>query len=105
MKTNNNPSEAATVAAPEKSVNLYSTVATKIGRDIQLTEMHRFDDAAGAAATKAAQLQALLHMTYGEGASAFANMADELRENLMYLASDLALEIRVLCELGIGGAA
>lgn len=84
----------------ECSHTLYGTTATYSDRATTLSELSGAESPCGVAAVKAAQLSALLHMTYGEGSRTFNSMADDLRENLMWLAAGLALDIRVLTELG-----
>lgn len=86
--------------AQECSHTLYGTTATYSDRATTLSELITADSPCGVAAVKAAQLSALLHMTYGEGSSVFNSMADDLRENLMWLTAGLAMDIRVLTELG-----
>jgi hypothetical protein len=93
-----NPNTAAT-AQNAKAASLFGTSATYSGRNTILSHDFRIDSPIGAAGTKAAQLQALLHLTCGESSNAFAGMTVDLRDYLMWLASDLALDIRVLCDL------
>jgi hypothetical protein len=52
----------------------------------QLDRKDRFD-------AKAAQLHALLAAISGEGFTAFNNLADANKQNLLWLASDLAEEV------------
>ncbi|QWC90345.1 hypothetical protein [Cupriavidus metallidurans] len=48
---------------------------------------------------KAMKLHALLNQCYGEGFESFNNNSDSIKENLIWLAADLANEICALCEL------
>jgi len=45
---------------------------------------------------KIAQLEALLHGTYGEAQEGFNSMADELRDNYLWACADLAGECKEL---------
>ncbi|WP_189443355.1 hypothetical protein [Cupriavidus metallidurans] len=45
------------------------------------------------------KLHALLNQCYGEGFESFNNNSDSIKENLIWLAADLANEICALCEL------
>jgi hypothetical protein len=51
---------------------------------------------------KAAQLAALLNLTYGGGGEAFRNMSIQLQDNVLWLAADMATELvdllRVACD-------
>ena len=89
----------ANAVAQECSHTLYGTTATYSDGATTLSELIRANSPCGVAAVKAAQLSALLHLTYGEGSLTFNSMANDLRDNLMWLASDLANSIRVLAEL------
>jgi hypothetical protein len=82
-----------------KVVSRYGVHASHSGNCTRVEQSFVAQGPAETAANKAAQLQALLHMTYGEQDSAFSRMNEELRDNLMWLAADLSGQIRVLCDL------
>jgi hypothetical protein len=56
-------------------------------------------DARSYAEMRAAQLSALLHMTYGGGQEAFQTLNETLQDNLLWLASTLADELGHLIPL------
>ncbi|MCP2086090.1 UNVERIFIED_ORG: hypothetical protein J2Y81_002107 [Paraburkholderia sediminicola] len=90
-------------AVPEKSYSLYGVTARYADHTTILEQSGIAETPASFASTKAGQLHALLHMTYGEGRAVFDTMSDDLREQLMWLASDLASQIHVLTQLESGG--
>ena len=48
--------------------------------------------------TKCAHLESLLCMTYGEAAQAFNSMNDEIRDNYLWHAAEVAGEIKLLAD-------
>lgn len=53
-------------------------------------------DVLDALTTKCAHLESLLCMTYGEAAQAFNSMNDEIRDNYLWHAAEMASEIKEL---------
>jgi len=78
---------------------MYDVTARYADRATTLEQCVIAETPVALASTKAGQLHALLHMTYGEGRDVFDSMCGELREQLMWLASDLASHIHVLTQL------
>ena len=64
------------------------------------TEMRiKHSDTADLLMTKADKLYALLNCVTGEPGDAFHRLADELQENILWLASDLAHEVALLVRI------
>ena len=55
-------------------------------------------DLINALQSKAAQLEAIMNMTFGEAAESFNNLSDQLRDNYLWHASEMVGEIRTLAE-------
>lgn len=77
----------------------FNVSATFADGDSLLTRRSRSDGPASLAGTKAMQLHALLTQCYGEGFDSFNRSDNGIKENLLWLAADLANEVRVLCDL------
>lgn len=79
----------------------FNVTATFANGDSTLSTVSTADTPAALAGVKASQLHALLEQCYGEGFESFNNSADCIKENLLWLASDLAKDICALCNLAV----
>lgn len=66
----------------------------QINNEVQISVRHK--GAVDYASMRAAQLNALLHLTYGAGGDEFRKWSNEIQDNVMWLASTLADEIEHL---------
>ena len=80
-------------------VMFYGVSAAFEGGTTEVRTVFASEKPAAVASTKAAQLHALLTRCHGEGFDSFNRSDDSIKESLMWLASDLANQVRTLCEL------
>lgn len=88
----------AATATPLQATSFNVTATHEDGTTTISAEL-RAESPAGAASTRAAQLHALLYMCSGQSFEAFSCAADDIQSHLLYLASSLANEVRVLSDL------
>ena len=77
----------------------FGVTGTFEGGATGVTTVYASEKPASVASTKAAQLHALLMQCYGEGFDSFNRCEDDIKSSLMWLAADLANEVRTLCDL------
>ncbi|PWK36801.1 hypothetical protein [Cupriavidus plantarum] len=77
----------------------FGVTAAFEGGATELKTVNASESPSSLASRKSAQLHALLSRCYGEGFDSFNRSDDEQRDSLMWLAAELANEVRTLCDL------